>query len=64
MRTYRQLNDVTKQRISQKLKNRTLSDSHKQAIADSMRAYWKTIPNKPNENNESTNNSKNENQCR
>ena len=64
MRTYRQLNDVTKQRISQKLKNRTLSDSHKQAIADSMRAYWKTIPNKPNENNESKNNSKNENQCR
>ena len=64
MRTYRQLNDATKQRISQKLKNRTLSDSHKQAIADSMRAYWKTIPNKPNENNEIKNNSKNENQCR
>ena len=64
MRTYRQLNDATKQRISQKLKNRTLSDSHKQAIADSMRAYWKTIPNKPNENNEIENNSKNENQRR
>ena len=60
MRTYRQLNDVTKQRISQKLKNRTLSDRHKQAIADSMRTYWKTIPNKPNENNEIKNNSKNE----
>ena len=58
MRTYRQLNDATKQRISQKLKNRTLSESHKQAIADSMRAYWKTIPNKPNENNEIKNNSK------
>ena len=63
MRTYRQLNDATKQRISQKLKNRTLSESHKQAIADSMRAYWKTIPNKPNGNNEIKNNSKNENQC-
>ncbi len=56
MRTYRELNDATKQRISQKLKNRTLSDSHKQAIADSMRAYWATIPNKlNNENNESKN---------
>ena len=64
MRTYRQLNDATKQRISQKLKNRTLSDSHKQAIADSMRAYWKTIPNKPNDgNNEIKNSINNENQC-
>ena len=53
MRTYRQLNDDTKQRISQGLKNRTLSDSHKQAISDGMRAYWSTIPNKPSENNES-----------
>ena len=50
-RQFRELNADTKQRISQKLKNRTLSESHKQAIADSMRAYWKTIPNKPNENN-------------
>ena len=60
MRRYRELNADTKQRISQKLKNRTLSDSHKQAIADSMRAYWATIPNKPNENNQSTNLSNNE----
>ena len=64
MRTYRQLNDATKQRISQKLKNRTLSDSHKQAIANSMRAYWATIPNKPNDgNNEIKNSINNENQC-
>ena len=57
MRTYRQLNDDTKQRISQGLKNRTLSDNHKQAISDGMRAYWATIPNKSNndENNESKN---------
>ena len=55
MRTYRQLNDDTKQRISQGLKNRTLSDNHKQAISDGMRAYWATIPNKPSENNESKN---------
>ena len=56
MRKYRELKDDTKQRISQGLKNRTLSDSHKQAISDGMRAYWSTIPNKPNnENNESKN---------
>lgn len=62
-RQFRQLNDDTKQRISQGLKNRTLSDSHKQAISDGMRAYWSTIPNKPNDgNNENKNSINNENQ--
>ena len=51
MRTYRELNDDTKQRISQGLKNRTLSDSHKEAISNGMRAYWTTIPSKPNDGN-------------
>ena len=54
-RIYRELNDDTKQRISQALKGRGLTDNHKQAISDGMRAYWATIPNKPNENNESKN---------
>ena len=55
MRYFRCLDDATKQRISQRLKNRSLSDSHKQAISDGMKAYWATIPNKPSENNESKN---------
>ena len=57
MRTYRELNADTKQRISQALKGRGLTDNHKQAISDGMRAYWATIPNKSNndENNESKN---------
>ena len=56
MRKYRELKDDTKQRISQSRKGRGLTDSHKQAISDGMRAYWSTIPNKPNnENNESKN---------
>ena len=55
MRKYRELNADTKQRISQALKGRGLTDNHKQAISDGMRAYWATIPNKPNENNESKN---------
>ena len=56
MRKYRELKDDTKERISQALKGRGLTDSHKQAISDGMRAYWSTIPNKPNnENNESKN---------
>lgn len=62
MRIYRELKDDTKQRISQALKGRGLTDSHKQAISDGMRAYWSTIPNKPNENNDIKNSINNENQ--
>ena len=53
MRLYREMDDATKLRISQRLKGRSMTDSHKQAISDSMKAYWATIPNKPAENNES-----------
>lgn len=59
-RIYRQLNDATKQRISQRLKGRSMTDSHKEAISQSMKAYWQTIPNKPIENNGSKNKSKDE----
>ena len=55
MRLYRNLDDATKQRISQRLKNRTLSDSHKQAISDGMKAYWSTIPNMPTTKNNNDN---------
>ena len=51
MRQYRNLDDATKSRISQKLRNRSLSDSHKQAISDGMKAYWSTIPYKSNNEN-------------
>jgi hypothetical protein len=59
-RQFRQLNDDTKQRISQRLKGRSMSDSHKQTISDSMKAYWASIPNKPSENNENKNDVSNE----
>lgn len=49
-RQFRQLNDMTKLRISQSLRGRSMSETHKQAISDSMKAYWATIPNKPTEN--------------
>jgi len=54
-RQYRDLCDDTKMRISQSLKGRSFSDSHKQAISDAMRQYWATIPYRPSENNESNN---------
>lgn len=53
MRIYRQMDDTSKLRIRNRLIGRSLTDSHKQAISDGMKAYWATIPNKPNENNES-----------
>ena len=53
-RVYRNLNDATKLRISQKLKGRTMTDSHREAISDAMKAYWATIPYRP-ENNDSNN---------
>lgn len=43
-RIYRDLGDDTKMRISQSLKGRTFSDSHRQAISDAMKEYWATIP--------------------
>lgn len=54
-RLYRQMTDATKLRISQRLKGRSMSDSHKQAISDGMKTYWASVPNKPNENNISKN---------
>jgi hypothetical protein len=59
-RLYRNLGDDTKQRISQKLRGRSFSSSHKQAISDAMKAYWATIPYRPTENNESEEPLKNE----
>ena len=46
-RQYRQLDDATKQKISQRLKGRSKSLTHKENISSGMREYWKTIPNKP-----------------
>lgn len=48
-RQYRQLDDATKQKISQSLKNRSKSMTHKEHIRNGMKEYWKSIPNKPND---------------
>ena len=59
-RLYRNLEDDTKKRISQSLRGRSHSETHKQAISDAMKAYWSTIPYRDKENNESTNQQNNE----
>ena len=53
-RQYRQLNDTTKQKISQSLRGRTKSATHTQAISNGLKKYWATVPNQPN-NNENKN---------
>lgn len=54
-RQFRNLRDDTKKRISQSLRGRSFSDSHKQAISNAMKAYWSTIPYRDEKNNESNN---------
>ena len=46
-RQYHELSDVTKQKISRKLKNQSKSEAHRQAISEAMSLYWKEIPNTP-----------------
>lgn len=59
-RQFRQMDDATKLRISHRLRGRSMSETHKQAISNGMKAYWATIPNKPTENNENRNDVSNE----
>ena len=54
-RQFRDLGVDTKMRISQSLRGRSHSETHKQAISDAMKAYWATIPYKDERNNESNN---------
>ena len=53
-RQYRQMDDTTKQKISQALRGRTKSAPHAQSISAGLKNYWKKVPNKPN-NNENKN---------
>ena len=48
-RQYRELDDATKQKISQKLKNRSKSMTHKENISNGMRKYWKGVQHRPND---------------
>lgn len=49
-RQYRQLDDTTKEKISQSLKNRTKSATHTQAISDGLKKHWTSVLNQPNNN--------------
>ena len=50
-RKYRELDPETKQKISQAMKGKSKSFTHREAISNSLKDYWKTIPNKPTTDN-------------
>lgn len=53
-RQYRQLDDTTKEKISQSLRGRTKSATYTQAISDGLKKYWTSVPNQPNNNENKT----------
>lgn len=44
IRTVRNLDDVTKEKISNTLKNKPKASQTKEKISNSMKKYWSTIP--------------------
>jgi len=46
-RQFRELSDTTKAKISQAMKGKSKSFTHKENIRNGLKNYWKTIPNKP-----------------
>lgn len=50
-RKYREMDDSTKQKISQKMKGKPKSFSHKQHISQGMKDYWREVPSRNNHDN-------------
>ena len=48
-RQYREMDDATKQKISQSLRGRSKGTSHKENISTGLRKYWSNVPSKPND---------------
>ncbi len=45
------MDDSTKQKISQKMKGKPKSFSHKQHISQGMKDYWREVPSRNNHDN-------------
>lgn len=43
-RQYREMDDATKKKISDALKNKAKSKSHRQSISAGLKKYWKEVP--------------------
>ena len=46
-REFRELSDETKAKISQSMRGKSKSFTHRERISTSLKNYWKAIPNKP-----------------
>lgn len=55
-RKFRERDEVTKQKISNSLRNRAKSAEHCRAISAGLKNYWEGVPSKNNEGNNSLNN--------
>ena len=55
-RKYRERDEVTKMKISNSLRNRTKSATHRQAISRGLKNYWECVP---SQNNAKENSQKN-----
>jgi len=52
-RQYRELDETTKQKISNSSRNKPKTDEHKQRIRQGMLRYWASVPHRPiDKNNE------------
>jgi len=47
-RKFRERDDVTKAKISNALRNRSKSISHRRAISQGLKSYWETVESKNN----------------
>lgn len=54
-RKYRELDDDTKQKISQSSKGKPKSYSHRQHLSQALQDYWKTVPSRGNNEVKSSN---------
>lgn len=55
-RKYRERDEITKMKISNSLRNRSKSASHRQAISQGLKNFYKSLPSiKNNENNMNNN---------
>lgn len=55
-RQYRERDEITKMKISNSLRNRTKSATHRQAISQGLKNYWEDVPSMQNNAKENTQN--------
>ena len=55
-RKIRERDEITKMKISNSLRNRSKSESHRQAISKGLKNYWEGVPSQNNAKDNSQNN--------